>query len=337
MLLTITDLYRGFGSKFFDDQWMYSQDLNNIEYTKLKTIRDSLASIIKQPGVAIDSLSESSLKVAYVDAKHFTVNPGTAIDKYGRIIYVPSNTAASGSVASDPYYHPAWPTRENIAHNQLPDELTTYYVNIYYTTQQDIAETDDKGDLHYTREYDSYYIIVEDSTPGDASSGLCLANFPVNASGDIVGGSGSINDCRLLLLCGMQEFTTPAREIFRKEFLADDSVNDYFTERSWKSGDFLGAPGVYVPKARASFKYYGETQVNVNFCVPAASDAGSVKVDIASNSSSCSFGAGAGNYSFSLNLDTDLSQDILYDITVYLANVNGGETAYVSELIIDVV
>ena len=335
---TITDLYRGFGSIFFDGQLMYSQDLNNIEYSKLKAFRDSLASIIKQAGVAIDSLSESALKVVYIDTKHFTVNPGTAIDKYGRIIYVPTNPASgSGSVATDPYYHPVWPDRENIAHNQLPEELTTYYVNIYYTTQRDITETNDKGEVHYTREYDSYIIVVGNSEPTNGSSGICLANFPVNADGDIVGGSGSINDSRPLLLCGMQEFTTPAREIFRKEFLADDSVNDYFTDRAWKSGDFLGVPGVPILKARTSFKYYGETQVNVNFCVPAASDPGDVTVDVANNSSSCSFGAGAGTYSFSFNLDTDLSQDVLYDVVVYLANAAGGETAYVSELIIDVV
>ena len=334
---TVTDLYRGFGSKFFDDQQIYSQDLNNIEYTKLKTIRDSLAACIKQAGVAIDSLSESLLKVIYVDTKHFTVNPGTAIDKYGRIIYVPSNTAASGSISSDPYYHPAWPSRQNIAHNKLPESLTTYYVNIYYDTQQDIAKMDDSGTPHYTREYNSYRIDCDISSPSEDSGGICLATFPVNADGNITGGSGSINDCRPLLLLGMQEATTTAREIFRKEFLADDSTNDYFTERAWKSGDFLGDTGICFAKAKTSFRYYGETQVNVHFCVPAASDDGYVRVSMANASGSYSFGAGAGNYSFSFNLDVSLSQDILYDVTVCLANVNPGETAYISEMVIDVV
>jgi len=335
MVLTITDLYRGAGSKFFDDQLMYSQDLNNIEYTKLETIRNSIKSMIIQPGVAIHSLSESALKVEYVDAKHFTINPGYAVDKFGRLIYVPSSTAASGSIYTDPYYHPAWPDRQNIAHNQLPEELTTYYVNIYYTTQQGISGTNDEGTSFYTREYDSYRISVENVLPSENSGGLCLASFPINTDGDIPS-SGSINDIRPLLLCAIQTFTTPAREIFRKSIVATDVANNSFAAIAWQSGDLGPDTGVLILKARTSFRYYGEAQVNIHFTASAASDPGSVKVIIATVFDTYNF-AGAGSYSFSINLPTTLLSNVLYDVTVSLANVNPTDVAMISEMVIDVI
>lgn len=335
MLLTITDLYRGAGSKFFGDQLMYSQDLNNIEYSKIETIRNSIKSMIIQPGVAIHSLSESALKVEYVDTKHFTINPGYAVDKFGRLIYVPSNTSASGSIATDPYYHPAWPDRQNIAHNQLPEELTTYYVNIYYATQQDIVKTNDEGASFYTREYDSYRISVENILPSENSGGLCLASFPINTDGDIPS-SGSINDIRPLLLCAIQTFTTPAREIFRKSVVVTDVVNDYWTSTAWRSGDVLGTPGTYFAKARTSFRYYGETQVNIHFTASAASQQGIVKVAVGSVFDTCGFVV-AGAYSFSINLPSTLLSNVLYDVVVSLANVNGGQVAMISEIVIDVI
>lgn len=333
-MTTVTDLYRGFGSIFFDDQLMYSQDLNNIEYSKLKTFRDSLVSIIKQPGVAIDSLSELDLKVVYVDAKHFTVNSGSAIDKYGRLIYVPINPASgSGSVATDPYYHPVWPDRENIVHNQLPDELTTYYVNIYYDTQQDIAETDDKGVLHYTREYDSYNIVVENSNPTEDSGGLCLASFLVNSAGNIPG-SGSITDQRSLLLL-RAEANPSARELYRQTSAASNTVDADASDSVWTEN---GAG--YVAKAATLYRYKGEETMNVNFCVPSGSGAGTLKVYIISDESggtgNLPFSGSAGSYSFSFNINPILEEDIVYHVGVKLKSDDAG-TAKVRDTIIDVV
>jgi len=331
MLLTITDLYRGFGSRFFDDQRMYSQDLNNIEYTKLETIRNSIVSMIKQPGVAINSLDETALKVEYVDSKHFTVNPGSAIDKYGRIIYVPEDTSVSGSISTDPYYHPIWPDRENIVHNRLPETTTIYYVNIYYNTQQDIAKTNDKGISYYTREYDSYRISVDNILPSNVSAGLCLASFLVNSEGNIFG-SGSIEDLRSLLL--LRTIPNPsAREFYRQTSVASNVVNNEASVNVWSEG---GAG--YVNKANSLYRYKGEETMNVNFSVPSGSGAGTLKVYINFDESG-GFGtysfSGTGTYSFSFSINVGLTEDIVYYIGVRLKSDDAG-TALVSNTVIDV-
>jgi len=222
-------IYDGLRSIFFGDQNVYKEDLNNIEYTKLKTIRDSLAACISQAGVAISSLSETALKVS-----GSTVNPGIAIDKYRRLIYVPSDTSASGSTADDPYYHPAWPSRTASGSGD--------YVNIYYDVQYDISEDDDTGTSHYTRAYDSYTILIEGSPPSDESGGICLA-------------SGGV-DCRPLLLPrGVTEATLTEDELWLG-VRTDGTL-------LWRGG----GDEVKRTTAQIAYKYLGGAYLNILFSV----------------------------------------------------------------------
>ena len=346
--MVLDPLYIGAESNFFDDQQIFAQDLNNIEYTKIKTIRDTIAACISQPGVAIDSLTDTALQVVYIDNAHFTVNLGTAIDKYGRIIYVPSNTAASGSIATDPHYHPTWPDRVDIAHGKVPNAITTYYVNIYYVTQQDIAESGSFGSSYYTREYDSYSILTESILPTDESGGICLASFQVNSSGEII--NSNISDLRPLLLLALYSSTAYAREIFRQlgYFWRTTNTHTIILPSVWR-------------KAVFSYQRREETSMNVNFDVPSnlysPCVAGTLHVvifpagyeyedcgityDQPCSSGSVAIGSYAftstsGSHSFSINVSS-LSQDSLYIVAISL-EVDGayGTSTYVRNTIIDV-
>jgi len=345
--MVLDPLYIGAESNFFDDQQIFAQDLNNIEYTKIKTIRDTIAACISQPGVAIDSLAETALQVVYVDNKHFTVNPGTAIDKYGRIIYVPDDTSASGSIATDPHYHPAWPDRVNIAHGQSPNVVTTYYVNIYYATQQGIQESGSFGN-YYTREYDSYRIAVETALPDADSGGISLANFQVNSSGEII--NSAIFDLRPLLLLALYSGTSYVREIF------------YQLGYYWRT---TNTHTIIEPSCRrkAVFSYQRreETSMNVNFDVPSnlysPCAAGTLHVvifpagyeyedcgityDQPCSSGSVAIGShfftsASGSHSFSIDVSS-LSQDALYVVAISLEDDGAyGTSTYVRNTIIDV-
>jgi len=298
--------YRGFRSIFFGDQDVLKNDLNNIEYTKLKLFRDSLAACLEQAGVAIESLAVTNLKVS-----GSTVNPGTAIDKYGRIIYVPINTSASGSVSDDPYYHPAWPSR--IASG------SGNYVNIYYDTQQDIVETDDSGTSHYTREYDSYRIVIEGSPPSDESGGICLA-------------SGGV-DCRPLLLLRSQTDVTPiVDEAWNKARQASEVLNNWVSNLYWHDN------GGTNRKADVAYKHLSDsTLMNIRFYVWNAAAPGTIQVDIYDSltenvvvTNSLSFPAGSGYYDLPLSISS-LSSTSLYFIRI---SVSAGGSVYVGGVVV---
>lgn len=172
-------LYDGQGSQFFRDQNVLKEDLNNIEYTKIKTIRDSIQAGMATPGVCgIDSTSPFLL-VSNPGADQISVAPGTAIDAYGRIITVPASTAVSGSILTDPNYHPAWPSRVNIT---VPVVLgQVYYVHLGYAIQEGIPGTDDTGALFNTRRYDSYTIYVDQSI-SSSNGDIVLASYQGDGS-----------------------------------------------------------------------------------------------------------------------------------------------------------
>jgi len=180
--MSITD---GQGSKFFRDQNVFEQDLNNIEYTKTKLVRDSVKYTTSIPGVCALNKNDTSLKVT-ATATDITVQPGAAIDALGRLIVVPPNTAASGSVSTDPYYHPEWPTNVITHGDEFPGpENGNFYVYISYVTQESLAEVDDDGASHNTRVYDSYEItIIRKLTGTPPTNGILLAEYEVS-SGDI--------------------------------------------------------------------------------------------------------------------------------------------------------
>ncbi len=175
----MANIIKGYGSQFFEDQHVLPKDLNMIEYSKTKLLRDYVRAKTRQPGVLINSTDETDLKVITTDGSTFDVNSGTAIDSDGRLIIVPNNTAVSGSLSNDPAYHPAWPSRQN-----LTTEITaagTYYINLKYAQQSGDIRYDDAGESHETRIYDSFSIAVE-STRKD----ITLAKVQLNASGSIV-------------------------------------------------------------------------------------------------------------------------------------------------------
>ena len=344
-------IYDGVGSLFFDDQYInyIHRDLDNIEYTKLKTIRDSFAACIKQPGVAIDDLSESSLKVAYVDAKHFTVNPGTAIDKYGRIIYVPDDVSMYGSVIDDPYYHPAWPNRENIAHGKTPSVSTRYYVNIYYNTQQNIVESNDEAESYYTRIYDSYYIACEDfqagasGSSGSGSMGICLGSFEVNTDGNIR--FGEITDLRPLLevlseAVGIGSVPS-SRRVFALSRIADNLANSEAVNNYW------AATTTAYSQIKADITYQhrsGSEAMNFRFCVPSYSYPSANAYFYAYVYSCGSVLGASGSYHITTNskicdlvLDVSgLTPNNTYYIQINMRNYTGTGTVYVRDLVIDV-
>jgi len=233
-------VFEGLRSIFFEDQDVFDKDLNNIEYTKIKTIRDSLKACIKQPGVAISSLSEPDLKVI-----GNTVNPGSAIDKYGRIIYVPEDTSVSGSISTDPYYHPAWPSRTASGSGD--------YINIYYDVQYDISENNDSGTPYYTRAYDSYRILRESSVSSEESGGICLAS----------GGS----DCRPLLLP-------------RGAVEAISMVDEVWLGITTGGGKLWWGGGTERIVAQISYKHLGGAYLNILLSIQVSSGVGEASFNI---------------------------------------------------------
>lgn len=170
----------GQGSQFFRDQNVFEQDLNNIEYTKTKLVRDTTAQTMFSSGVCcIDKGTDTALKVT-ASFTDITIAPGSAVDELGRLITVPVNTAASGSVTSDPYYHPAWPDAI-ITHTAGNG---TFNVYITYTTQEGLPEVDDDGESHNSRIYDSYEITLVSTVISGPTHGILLAEYDVS-SGDI--------------------------------------------------------------------------------------------------------------------------------------------------------
>ena len=308
----MVSIYDGLRSIFFGDQNVYKEDLQNIEYTKIKTIRDTIAACISQPGVVIDSLTDTALQVVIG-----VVNPGTAIDKYGRIIYVPDDTAASGSIATDPHYHPTWPSTTVSGSGG--------YVNIYYDTQQDIIEADDLSNQYYTRTYNSYRIIEEGSLPSDESGGICLL-------------SGS-TDCRPLLnLRASISTITYIKEIFN--FMTNASYNgsDESPDHYW-----IVNYSIPVKKAEIAFQYNSESSMNVRFCSSINSTAPGILYLYIYNSStetsvlntSYSFSSGLGIYNFSLDISS-LSLGTPYYVVLSMSRVGSSGIVQLDAIVIDV-
>lgn len=175
----MSNVVKGFGSQFFEDQHVLPKDLNMIEYSKTQLLRNYIRTKTRQPGVLIDSLSDPDLQVTTVDGSTFNVGSGAAIDSEGRLIVVPNSVAASGSTGSDPAYHPAWPDRQNLVSGISAAGI--YYINLKYAQQSGDIRYDDSGGSHETRIYDSFSIVVEATRKG-----VTLAKVQLNASGSIV-------------------------------------------------------------------------------------------------------------------------------------------------------
>jgi len=172
----------GYGSQFFQDQNVFAKDLNAIDYSKTKMFRDYLKSITKTPGVILtDPLVDTPLKVTTVNGTTFDVTAGVAIDPYGRLLQVPlAPLTASGSLSMSPAYYPAQPARTGLTTGIT--QAGTYYVNLEYAMIQDDLRSDDAGEQHYTRVYDSYTISVSSSR---STLGLTLATVVLDNAGKI--------------------------------------------------------------------------------------------------------------------------------------------------------
>lgn len=195
--MAIQNIIEGYGGQFFDDQHVRARDLNTIEYSKTKIIRDYLKAITKTPGVvATDFATDDGLKVTTVaDGSTFSVEAGTAIDVYGRIIHVPTTPlVASGSATTDPLYYPARPARETLSTGIAV--AGTYYVNLRYNLMRGFPQYDDVGTMFYTRVYDSYTISVDSAAAAD---GIPLATMTLLNTGYIdVDSTGTGNNGRAL-------------------------------------------------------------------------------------------------------------------------------------------
>jgi hypothetical protein len=191
----------GYGANFFQDQHVAAADLNMVEYSKTKLLRDYLTSLMKTPGVLTSNITtDTSLKVitqastGSTTSSVLTVNPGIAIDQRGRLIYVPAYpTLTSGSLVSDPLYYPARPERTNIPISSfnLVHQAGSYFMNLYYATIEGSSETDDAGNSYATRIYDSYRFALETDP---ATEGLTLAKIGIDDSGHAVVISNNTND-----------------------------------------------------------------------------------------------------------------------------------------------
>lgn len=175
----MANVISGFGSQFFDDQHVLPKDLNMIEYSKTQLLRRYIRAKTRQAGVLIDTSADTDLLVTTTDGSTFDVNPGVAIDSEGRLIFVPNNTATSGSVGNDPAYHPAFPGRRSVATGIVTAGI--YYINLKYAQQSADIRYDDSGVAHETRIYDSYAISVDGTRQG-----ITLAMVQLNSSGNIV-------------------------------------------------------------------------------------------------------------------------------------------------------
>jgi hypothetical protein len=285
--------YNGFKSIFFEDQNVFKNDLNNIEYSKIRLFRDTLAALIEQPGVAIPSLVYDNLKVS-----GSVVNSGIAIDKYGRIIYVPDSIVTSGSIYTDPYYHPAWPSKTASGSGD--------YINIYYSVQYDISETDDSGTSHYTRAYDSYRILREGSAPSDESGGICLSHLGA--------------DQRPLLLLRSQLVAIPiVDEAWNKDRQATTVLNNNVQNIYWFDDAVL-----FKKKAEIAYKHSAtDTLMTIRFYVWNSDAGGVLKVEIYNSltesvvlTNSRSFPAGNGFYDLLLPISS------LSDVSLYFIKIS---------------
>ena len=177
----MANIFDGYGSQFFPDQGVLAKDLNMIGYAYTKAFRDYLKAVTKIPGVLISDLSDDiSLRVITNDGSTFSIDPGAAIDGEGRVIKIPSITAASGSIGDDPKYRPDLPDRLSLSTGII--SAGTYYVNLKYTSMYADARYDDGGDSFNTRIYDSYTISVDAAKTSD---GITLAQVEVDVNGHI--------------------------------------------------------------------------------------------------------------------------------------------------------
>ena len=185
----MSSILEGYGSQFFQDQNVFAKDLNAIDYSKTKMFRDYLHSITKVPGVFLtDPAVDTPLKVTTTDGSTFSVNAGTAVDPYGRMIQVPvSPLTASGSLSTSPLYYPTRPDRVNLVTGVVV--AGTYYINLEYAMIEADLRSDDAGEQHYTRVYDSYKISVSTTV---SSLGITLAKVVLLNDGtidtDMIGG-----------------------------------------------------------------------------------------------------------------------------------------------------
>ncbi len=177
----MANIFDGQASQFFPDQHILARDLNMVGYANIKAFRDYLKAITKIAGVLVSDLStDDALQVTTGDGTTFDIAAGNAIDGEGRVIKLPSVTAASGSIGDDPKYRPSLPDRVSLTTGI--SSSGTYYVNLKYISLFADVRNDDEGDSFNTRIYDSYAISVDSTKTTD---GITLAQVLVNADGDI--------------------------------------------------------------------------------------------------------------------------------------------------------
>jgi hypothetical protein len=181
-------------SNFFDDQYVYSNDLNNTETTKAdQIILRTQAPLGSSGGIyqglsygsasviaggvfgspADYSLSKNLMAVGGVLLSRIDVYPGTALSPTGELIIVPSYVEIPISSST-------------LTTNWTSTPSVLNYVKIRYQESSGSFGTDDLGNSYATRYYGSYFINI-DGTPPDTTKEILLATFTANGSGVVIG------------------------------------------------------------------------------------------------------------------------------------------------------
>jgi len=198
---------------FFNDQIVYSDDLNFLNSSKDDELRNRFNAILLPPGgiygnvtYATSSssrggivgdpdlyLSSTNLKVGLsVSNNQLFIYAGKALTEAGELIEVLSNLTLNLGSSNSTY---SW----------LGSPNTLNYVKIKYLEIQSAVQTDDQGTSFFTRYNPSYFITINDTPP--ISNEILLATFISDASGRTIPAQGII-DRRLYI-----RFIVPASAV----------------------------------------------------------------------------------------------------------------------------
>jgi hypothetical protein len=183
---------------FFGDQYVYSDDLNQIEISSAdQTIKRTQATLGYSGGLSTGSGSVNKGGVygspadytQAINLKCYTAYPGVgitissgkALSPTGELIEISGPPTVYINTSGTTY---KWTSTPNV----------TNYVKISYQETSGSIGVDDAGNTYASRYYSSYYITVDGTAP-DVSKEILLATFTADSNGRVL--SANITDQRL--------------------------------------------------------------------------------------------------------------------------------------------
>jgi hypothetical protein len=166
-------------SNFFNDQHVLADDLNNIESTKIDSIKKHTLALIAS-GSVIGHIGDIALLSSYTSYPFPTIdiNAGSAITSNGEIIIL---SALTGIIKSAT---PTWSTAGP----------GTFYIKLQYAEASGSFKSNDLGVSSPTRYTDSYLVTIDAVPP--ISTDVCLASGVVDNVGDFL---GALTDLRTFI------------------------------------------------------------------------------------------------------------------------------------------